>query len=150
VQPSFIMVLRQSQQAWIISAHLASPLVQVIVTPLSVRSHLHMPIVKLQQQTIMPFIMQQQLHMPPAMAVQRFCSMPQAIWSSQVQVMRMPPWIFSILTVQRGTITMDGAVGTAWPWPIMPAPGMPAPIMPPFIIAGFIIIVVLAMTLSLS
>jgi hypothetical protein len=56
VQPAFIMQLRQSQQAWIISQHLASPLVQVMQTPLSVVSQRHRPIVMLQQQTIMPFI----------------------------------------------------------------------------------------------
>ena len=34
--------------------------------PSAVISHLHMPMVMLQQQTIMPFIITQQLHMPPA------------------------------------------------------------------------------------
>jgi hypothetical protein len=65
LQPAFIIVLMHSQQLWIISAHLGSPLVQVTLTPSLVMSHLHMAIIKLQQQTIMPFIMQQQLHMPP-------------------------------------------------------------------------------------
>jgi len=65
VQPAFIMVAMQSQQAWIMAAHWASPLVQVTETPLSVISHLHMPIVRLQQQTIIPFIIRQQLHIPP-------------------------------------------------------------------------------------
>jgi hypothetical protein len=65
VQPACIMVFMQSQQAWIISQHFWSPLVQVMQTPLLVISHLHMPIVKLQQQTIMPFIVQQQPHMAP-------------------------------------------------------------------------------------
>ena len=54
VQPASIMELRQSQQAWIISQHLASPLVQVMQTPSSVISHLHRPIVRLQVQTIRP------------------------------------------------------------------------------------------------
>jgi hypothetical protein len=66
VQPSLSIVAIQSQQAWIISQHFWSPLVQVTQQPLSVMSHLHMPIVRLQQQTIMPFIIMQQLHMPPA------------------------------------------------------------------------------------
>jgi hypothetical protein len=51
---------------------LASPLVHVMQTPFAVISHLHMPIIRLQQQTIMPFIMQQQLHMPPIIVVHRF------------------------------------------------------------------------------
>ena len=63
-QPECIMAAQHSQQAWIIAAQLLSPLVQVMQTPLSVGSHLHMPIVMLQQQTIMPFIIMQQLHMP--------------------------------------------------------------------------------------
>ena len=83
VQPALSMVLRQSQQAWIISAHLASPLVHVKVTPSLVVSHLHMPMVKLQQQTIMPFHMHQQLHKPPVNIVQRFCTMLHAALSSQ-------------------------------------------------------------------
>jgi hypothetical protein len=65
VQPSLSMHEMQSQQAWIISQHFGSPLVQVMHTPLSVMSHLHMPIVRLQQQTIMPFIIMQQETIPP-------------------------------------------------------------------------------------
>jgi hypothetical protein len=38
VQPARIMADMQSQQAWIISQHLASPLVQVRTQPLSVIS----------------------------------------------------------------------------------------------------------------
>ena len=90
VQPASIMELRQSQQAWIISQHLASPLVQVIDTPLSVISQRHMPIVRLQVQTIMPFIIMQQLHMPPCIMAHRFCIMLHAILSSQVQVIFIP------------------------------------------------------------
>jgi integrase len=41
VQPSLSMVLMQSQQAWIISPHFRSPLVQVIVQPLAVMSQLY-------------------------------------------------------------------------------------------------------------
>ena len=58
VQPSFIMEVRHSQHAWIISQLLASPLVQVMWKPFSVISHLHIPMVKLQLHIIMPFIMQ--------------------------------------------------------------------------------------------
>jgi len=76
---------------------LASPLVQVMQTPSLVISHWHMPMVRLQQQTAMPFIMTQQLHMPPASMVQRFCTMLHAILSSHVQVIFMPPVHFSNL-----------------------------------------------------
>jgi hypothetical protein len=61
---------------------LASPLVQVMQTPLSVISQQHMPMVMLQQQAIMPFIIMQQLTMPPCIMLQRFCIMLQAILSS--------------------------------------------------------------------
>ena len=105
VQPEFISVLRQSQHDWIISQHFWSPLVQVSVQPLSVSSHLHSPIVKQQVQTVMPFMTIEQEHMPPASMVQRFCIMLHAIGSSHVQVIFMPPVHFSILIVQRGTMT---------------------------------------------
>jgi hypothetical protein len=72
VQPHSIILQTQSQQAWIMSQQLWSPLVQVTHTPCSVHSTLQQPIVKLQQQTTMPFIMQQQLHMPPASIEHRF------------------------------------------------------------------------------
>jgi hypothetical protein len=52
----------------------------------------------------MPFIMQQQLHIPPASIVQRFCTMLQAILSSHTHVILNPPVHFSTLKVQRGTI----------------------------------------------
>ena len=104
-QPADIIVHMQSQQAWIMLLHSASPDVQVTVQPSLVISHLHMPMVKLQQQTIMPFIMQQSEHMPPWSIMQRFCIMLHAIGSSQVQTIFMPPVHFSILMVQRGTMT---------------------------------------------
>jgi hypothetical protein len=72
VQPAFIIPAMQAQQASIMAQHAGSPLVQVMQTPSSVGSHLHRPIVKLQQQTIMPFNMQQQLQRPPAIMLQRF------------------------------------------------------------------------------
>jgi len=106
VQPAFIMPVMQSQQAWIMSQQALSPLVQVMQTPSSVISHLHMPIIMLQEQATIPFIIMQQLHMPPASMVQRFCIMPTAILSSLVQWILIPPSHFSILIVQRGTIIM--------------------------------------------
>jgi hypothetical protein len=143
VQPAFIIVFMQSQHAWIISQHLLSPEMQVTQTPLSVISHLHMPMVRLQQQTIIPFIMQQQLHMLPCIMEHRFCSMLHVIWSSQVQVIFMPPWHFSNFIVQRGTIIelIVGAVPVA-------GIAMPVGIVPDIpIVVGFII--VLAMIIAL-
>ena len=104
VQPHLSMVERQSQQAWIILQQSGSFDVQVIVQPLEVISHLHMPIVRLHEQTIMPFIMQQTLHMPPAIMLQRFCTMLQEVGSSQTQLIFIPSATFSHVTVQRGTI----------------------------------------------
>jgi hypothetical protein len=137
VQPAFIMVLMQSQQAWIISQHLASPLVQVRQQPLAVMSHLHMPIVRLQQQTIMPFIITQQLHMPPASIEHRFCIMLHAVLSSQLQVIFMPPVHFSNFMVQRGTIIMFMVAGM----PIVaPMPAVPMPMaFRSIIMAAFIV-----------
>jgi hypothetical protein len=127
VQPAFIMPAMHSQHDWIMSQQALSPLVHVMVMPLGVISHLHRPIVRLQQQTIMPFIMQQTEHMPPASMVHRFCIMLHAVASSQVQVIFIPPWHFSIFMVQRGTIIMFMAVGMpmAVPMPVAPAPIMP-------------------------
>src|SRR5437588_2118206 len=105
VQPELTIVFRQSQYAWIISPHLASPLVQVKLTPLSVVSDLQWPIVKVQVQTIMPLCMTQQLHRPPASMVHKFCIMLHATASSLAQVSFMPPVHFSNFIVQRGTIT---------------------------------------------
>jgi hypothetical protein len=127
-QPDFMQAVMQSQQPWIISQQPLSPLVQVMQQPSFVISHLHIPIMRLQQQTIIPFIMQQQLTIPPAIMVQRFCIMEQAAWSVQVQVIFMPLAIFSIFIVQRGTITMLGAIGEVVPdipGVFMPMPGIP-------------------------
>jgi hypothetical protein len=92
-----------------------------------------MPIVRQQQHTIMPFIMQQQLHMPPISAEHRFCTIETAMGSSHEQVIFIPPWHFSILKVQRGTIIQlampagipDGPVMDGMPMPIVPMPGIP-------------------------
>ena len=72
IQPSLLIVLMHSQQACIISQHALSPLMQVMQQPSLVISHLHIPIVRLQQHTIMPFIIMQQVHMPPDSIVHRF------------------------------------------------------------------------------
>jgi len=57
-------VSRQSQQAWSISQHLASPLVQVMQQPSLVFSHLQWPQQRLKLQTWMPFQVQQQEQVP--------------------------------------------------------------------------------------
>jgi hypothetical protein len=88
-----------------------SPLVQLTHTPFSVISHLHMPMVMLQVQTDMPFIIMQQLTMPPAIMEQRFCIIVQAALSVQVQVIFIPPLHFSIFMVQRGIISHCAPVG---------------------------------------
>ena len=103
--------------------------------PSLVISHLHMPIVKLQQQTIMPFIMQQQLVMLPASIVHRFCRAEAAILSSQTHIIFMPPAHFSIVTLQRGTMAKFMPVGTG-----IPVAGalMPEDIIPVGVIMAFI------------
>ena len=120
VQPALHIAIMQSQQAWIIAQQAGSPLVQVMQTPFSVISHLHMPMVMLQQQTIMPFIIMQQLHMPPAIIVQRFCIMLADVLSSHVHMIFMPSLHFSIFMVQRGTIIHCGVVGMVAVPPIVP------------------------------
>jgi len=129
VQPDFRHAEMHSQQPWIMSLHLVSPEVQVTVQPFLVISTLHMPTVRLQVQITMPFIMQHMLHMPPASIWHRFCIMAQAAGSSQVQAIFMPPCIFSTLNVQRGTITMFGAMPpAAVPIGMPPIVGLAMPI----------------------
>ncbi len=99
-----------------------------------------MPIVMLQQQTIMPFIIMQQLHMPPAIIVQRFCIIVADMASSHLQMILIPPLHFSIVIVQRGTIIICGAIGIV-PVPVMPVVIGPMPVMP---IRSIIIVLVIA------
>src|SRR5215207_8714372 len=96
--------------------------------PSLVISHLHMPIVRLQQQTVMPFIMQHMLHMPPASMLHRFCTMLHAILSSQTHVTFIPPAHFSTLNVQRGTMSQLVPVGIDVAVPIGDVPGMDMPV----------------------
>ncbi len=137
-QPDAIMVVMQSQQAWIILAHSGSPLVQVMVTPSAVASHLHMAIAMLQQHIIIPFIIMQQEHMPPAIMAQRFCIIDAEVGSSVLQTIRMPPSHFSIMIAQRGTIIHCGVVGIAAP-EVMPPMPMFIPIAPRSIIIAVIV-----------
>jgi hypothetical protein len=147
VQPDFIMAAQQSQHAWIMAQHSLSPLVQVMQTPISVASHLHMPIIRLQQQAIMPFIIMQQLHMAPAVMLQRFWSMPAETLSSQTMVIFMPPAHFSKVILQRGTIIMFMPAPVAPAVPIMPVGGdIP---MPGIIPIRSVIVPVIALLLEL-
>ncbi len=141
VQPAAMQAAMQSQHDWIILQHSASPLVQVTQHPSVVISHLHMPIVRLQQHTIMPFIMQQHDTIPPAIILQRFCIMAQAAGSVQVQVIFIPPAHFSIFILQRGTITMFGAMPVGI--------GIPIPVFVPVVLVaviGFIIAVTMVVS----
>jgi hypothetical protein len=131
-QPAFMQAVMQSQQPWIMAHMPASPLVQVTTHPSFVISHLHMAIAMLHEQTTIPFIMQQQPHMPPASMVQRFCIIVRAAASSVVQVIFMPVGIFSITILHRGTIIMFGAIAGIGAAPIdgVPIPGIPIPPIP--------------------
>lgn len=94
---------------------------QVTQTPSLVISHIHRPIVMLQQHTMVPFIMQQRLHFELAIIEHRFWSMLHAILSSHEHMIFMPPLHFSIFMVQRGIIMPAAAwfiVGMAAPIPI--------------------------------
>jgi len=100
-----------------------------MLTPSLVMSHLHMPMVRLHEQTIIPFIIMEQLHMPPASILQRFCIMLQAILSSQEHMIFIPPLHFSILSVQRGTMSQFMTPGIVVVAPAMGAP-IPGMLMP--------------------
>jgi hypothetical protein len=140
VQPAICMQLMLSQQAWIMLQQFLSPLVQVMQQPSAVISHLHMPIIRLQQNIVMPFIMQQQLHIPPAIIVHRFWSMPRDVSSSHMQLIFMPPAHFSNFIVQRGTIIMFMPMGIPPVAGIVPADMRPIPMSDMPIIPRSIII----------
>ncbi len=106
VQPAIIIVIMQSHICIIILAQAMSPLVQVTHIPSVVISYLHMPMVMLQDMTIMPFIIIWQLVMPPPSMRQRFCIIAAAISSLAMHRIIIPFFIFSILNVHRGIIIM--------------------------------------------
>ena len=110
------------------SQHILSPLVQVMQHPSLVNSHLHRPMVRLQVQTIIPFIMQQHETIPPAIIEHRFCIIAHAVGSVQTQMIFIPPATFSTFIVHRGTITMLGAIAPGAAGiglPPIPIPGIP-------------------------
>jgi hypothetical protein len=133
LQPGIIMQDMQSQQHWIIFSIILSPLVQVIMHPISIISILHMPIMPmLHMHMHMPFIMQQQETDPPAIIMQRFFIISALVLSSAVQVIFMPPAHFSIFMVQRGAMPIMPLfiiMGFIMGMPI-PMPGIIPPIMP--------------------
>jgi hypothetical protein len=81
----------------------------------------------------MPFIMQQQLHRPPGIIVQRFWSMVAETLSSQAQTIFIPPAHFLKVIVQRGTISTFMPAAAVAGAPIRPVgfdigmPGIPIP-----------------------
>jgi hypothetical protein len=129
MHPDLQRPAQHSQQHWIISQQVLSPLVQVILQPDFVVSTLHAPQVRLQVQTGMPFIVKQQETMPPWSMVQRLWTVAQAVASSQWQVRHIPPETFSNLNVHRGTMTIDppGTGDTAGIPVMAPIPGMAMP-----------------------
>ncbi len=140
MQPAAMHFVMQSQQAWHISQQALSPLVQVKHTPSLVLVHSHLHMHMLHWHITMPFIMQQQLHMPPAIILHRLCSMAQDISSSHLQVIFMPPAHFSIFMVQRGTMAMPaGAPGMA---PGIPIVGIELPIVPSVPLSIIIMVIV--------
>jgi hypothetical protein len=146
MQPAFMQAAMQSQQAWHMAQQSSSPLVQVKQTPILVSVHSHLHIDMLHWHIIMPFIMQQQLHMLPASILHMFCKVAAAISSSQVQVIFMPPLHFSIFIVQRGTMHICMAPGA----PIgMPAAGIEPLIgeAPPIMLLSIIIMLVISNSL---
>lgn len=80
-------------------------------TPSGVYSHLQKPQQKLHWQTVMPLNMQQTLHKPPASILHKFCRVPQATGSSQVQLILQPSLHFSTVRVQRGSTHQLAVVG---------------------------------------
>ncbi len=131
VQPALIIAVMQTQHAWIMAEQVGSPVVHVMQTPASVASHLQRPMVRLHEQTVIPFMMAQQLQSPPAIMVQRFWSIAAETLSSQAQTIFIPPLHFSKVIVQRGTIIMFVPAGAVAVVPITPVgPVMLTPAIP--------------------
>jgi hypothetical protein len=103
----------QSQQAWTISQHFASPLWQVMQQPSLVFSHVQWQQQRLMLQHWMPFQVQQHEHVPWHRAWQRFCSVAAATASSHLQWILQPVLVFSNFSVHRGTMQTLGAPGVA-------------------------------------
>jgi hypothetical protein len=106
MQPAFMQQFMQSQQACSMSQQALSPDVQVMHTPSLVISHLQLHMAKLHWHMTIPFIMHEQLHIPPASMRQMFCKVPHDTSSSHMQCILMPPVHFSIFILHCGTIAM--------------------------------------------
>lgn len=127
VIPGIIIPIMQSQHDWIIFSQCLSPLVHVIVHPMSIISTLHIPIIPtLHVHITMPFIIMQHEHIPFCIIPIRFIIIAAEVLSSHVHVIRIPPGHFSIAMVQRGAIIMPGID------PIIP-PGIIMDDIPPII-----------------
>lgn len=116
----------------------------MMVTPFFDFVHLQVAMAMLHMHIVMPFIMQQQVHMPPAIISHMFCSVAAETSSSQMQVIFMPPAHFSIFIVQRTTMLMLPIGMPDIPDIIPGIMGIPGimPVMAPIGIAvGFIIMV---------
>jgi hypothetical protein len=129
VMPGIIIAVMQSQQAWIVFSQFLSPLLQVILQPISIISTVHMPIMpRLQVHMHMPFIIMQHEHIPFCIMLIMLFIMVALTLSSHTQVIIMPPGHFSMVMVQRGAIIMPGMLpaimGMPDTWPIMPIPPM--------------------------
>jgi hypothetical protein len=144
LQPDSMHLLMQSQQACNIWQQALSPLMQVMQQPSLVISHSQLHMTMLHWQTTMPFIMQQQLHMPSHIMRHMFCNMAQAISSSHLQWILMPLGHFSIFIVQQGTMHVPMLVGIGIPEVDIGVPMLPiAPIIPRSIIIMLDIVSVL-------
>jgi len=96
-------VSQHSQQAWIISQHLLSPLVQVMQQPSLVFSQRQWPQQNETLQHWMPFQVQQQEQVPSQRAWHRLCSVAAETWSGQRQLILQPVLVFSNDSSHRGT-----------------------------------------------
>ncbi len=103
----------QSQQAWIISAHFLSALVQVMHTPSLVFSQWQKPKARLHWQIWMPLQQAEHEQVPSQSMLQRFCNWPQATSSSHEQLILKPPLHFSNSSLQRGITEKLPVVGAA-------------------------------------
>ena len=145
MQPAFMHLLRQSQQACTMSQQALSPLVQVKQTPSSVVVHSHLHMARLHWHMTMPFIRHEQQHMPSASILHMFCSIVQATSSSDEQVIFIPPVHFSRLMVQRGTMHMLPIAGDIVGMAGMGEPGI-VPVAPAIVERSNIIIVDIKVT----
>ena len=107
------------------SQHALSPLKHVMQTPSFVGSQVQIPQVRLHSHTVMPFSVQQQLHMPSHKALHKFCNVAHETSSSHTQLIFIPLAHREIVIVQRGTTHQLPVVGAGLA-PVEPAGEKPA------------------------